>query len=87
MALDRGIIRFQPEGPTEQGLAPMVEITPDMLVAVEASELCHNYYTSPSGVLTAGVWEVHGAYTRIRPVPRGRVHVGARRLGEHRASG
>jgi hypothetical protein len=49
MALDRGIMRLQPEGPTGQGLAPMVEITPDMLEAGAASELCHNYYTSPSG--------------------------------------
>ncbi len=69
MALDRGIIRFQPEGPTEQGLAPMVEITPDMLVAGEASELCHNYYTSPSGVLTAGVWKCMAHTLEFGPYP------------------
>ncbi len=39
MALDQGIIRFNPEGPTGQGLAPMVEITPDMVEEGSASEL------------------------------------------------
>jgi uncharacterized cupin superfamily protein len=57
MALDQGIIRIDPEGPPGRGLEPVVEITPDMVVEGSASELCHNYYTSPSGVLTAGVWK------------------------------
>jgi uncharacterized cupin superfamily protein len=69
MALDRGIIRFEPEGPPGQGLEPMVEITPDMLVAGSASELCHNYYTSPSGVLTAGVWKCTAHTLEFGPYP------------------
>ena len=56
MPLDHGIIRFDPAGPPGQGLAPSVEITPDMLETGSATELCHEYYMSPSGLLTAGVW-------------------------------
>ena len=55
MALDQGIIRFNSEGPPGQGLESVCEITPDMVEEGSASELCHNYYTSPSGLLTAGV--------------------------------
>jgi hypothetical protein len=55
MALDQGIIRFDPEGPPGRGLEPMVESTPDMVVEGFASELCHNYYTSPSGLLEGGM--------------------------------
>ena len=57
MVRDQGIIRFSPDGPPGQGLEPMAEITPDMLERGSASELGHNYYTSPSGLLTAGVWK------------------------------
>ena len=47
----------------------MHEITPDMLEAGEASELCHNYYTSPSGVLTAGVWKCTAHTLQFAPYP------------------
>ena len=69
MALDQGIIRFDPEGPPGQGLEPMVEITPDMLVEGSASERCHNYYTSPSGLLTAGVWKCTAHTLEFGPYP------------------
>ena len=69
MALDRGIIRFDPEGPPGRGLEPVVEITPDMVEAGSASELCHNYYTSPSGVLTAGVWKCTAHTLEFGPYP------------------
>jgi len=57
MAPNAGIIRFDAEGPAGQGLAPHVEITPDMVESGSPSELVHNYYTSPSGLLSAGVWK------------------------------
>ena len=57
MASDAGIIRFDPEGPADQDLVPIVEITPDMVESGSPSELIHNYYTSPSGLLSAGVWK------------------------------
>ena len=69
MALDRGIIRFNSEGPPGQGLEPMLEITPDMLEEGSASELCHNYYTSPSGLLTAGVWKCTAHTLKFGPYP------------------
>jgi uncharacterized cupin superfamily protein len=69
MALDKGIIRFDPEGPPGKGLEPMVEITPDMVVEGSASELCHNYYTSPSGVLTAGIWKCTAHTLEFGPAP------------------
>jgi uncharacterized cupin superfamily protein len=69
MALDQGIIRFNPEGPPGQGLEPMVDITPDMVVEGSASELCHNYYTSPSGLLTAGVWKCTAHTLELGPYP------------------
>jgi uncharacterized cupin superfamily protein len=69
MALDQGFIRFHPEGPTGKGLLPMAEITPDMLEEGIASELCHNYYTSPSGLLTAGVWKCTAHTLRFGPYP------------------
>ena len=69
MAHDQGIIRFDPEGPPGRGLEPMVEITPDMVVEGSASELCHNYYTSPSGLLTAGVWKCTAHTLEFGPYP------------------
>ena len=69
MALDEGITRIHPEGPPGQGLEPMVEITPDMLEAGSPSELCHNYYKSPSGVLSAGVWKCTAHTLVFGPYP------------------
>jgi len=69
MTLDQGIIRFDPEGPPGQGLRPVVEITPGMVQEGSASELCHNYYTSPSGVLTAGVWRCTPHALKFGPYP------------------
>jgi hypothetical protein len=69
MALDQGIIRFSPGGPAGRGLEPMAEITPDEVVAGSAAELGHNYYTSPSGVLTAGVWKCTAHTLEFGPYP------------------
>jgi len=69
MALDQGIIRFSPDGPPDRGLEPMAEITPDEVVAGSASEIGHNYYTSPSGVLTAGVWKCTAHTLAFGPYP------------------
>ena len=49
--------RFEPKGPSNGGLEQIFEITPDMIEHGSPVEHCHNYYTSPSGVLSAGVWE------------------------------
>ena len=57
MTLDKGITRFDPAGPPGKGLEPINEITADMVEEGSPSELCHNYYTSPSGLLSAGVWK------------------------------
>lgn len=51
------ILRIDPSGPPDAGLAPISDLTPDMLEEGSPVELAHDYYTSPSGVLTAGVWE------------------------------
>jgi len=69
MALEQGIIRFSPDGPPGRGLEPMVEITPDMLEEGSASELGHNYYTSSSGLLTAGVWKCTPHTLEFGPYP------------------
>ncbi len=69
MALDQGIIRFNPEGPSGRGLEPMAEITPDRVEEGSASELCHNYYTSPSGLLTAGIWKCTAHTLKFGPYP------------------
>jgi uncharacterized cupin superfamily protein len=69
MALDQGIIRFDPEGPPGQGLVPTPEITPDMVEQGSPTELCHNYYTSPSGLLTAGVWKCTPHTLKFGPYP------------------
>ncbi len=69
MALDQGIIRFDPEGPPGQGLEPIREITPDEVEAGSASELCHDYYTSPSGVLSAGIWKCTAHTLKFGPSP------------------
>ena len=72
MARDQGIIRFDSEGPAGRGLESICEITPDMVEEGSASELCHNYYTSPSGLLTAGVWKCRTTLTsgRSRRMPQ-----------------
>jgi len=57
MTLDQGIIRFDPEGPSGRGLESICEIASESVEEGTPSELCHNYYTSPSGLLTAGVWK------------------------------
>jgi uncharacterized cupin superfamily protein len=69
MALDQGIIRFGPDGPPGQGLEPLVEITPEMLEEGSASERGHNYYRSPSGLLTAGVWKCTAHTLKFGPYP------------------
>jgi uncharacterized cupin superfamily protein len=69
MALDKGIIRFDPEGPPGRGLEPLAEIPPDLVVEGSTSELAHNYYTSPSGVLTSGVWECTPFTLKFGPYP------------------
>ena len=69
MALDQGIIRFNSEGPAGRGLESICEITPDMVEEGSASELCHNYYTSPSGLLTAGVWKCTAHTLKFGPYP------------------
>ena len=72
-----------------RGLEPVVEITPDMVEAGSASELCHNYYTSPSGVLTARLCAVLRRRLRLQlllqPVRRTVVLQPGRRLGTARS--
>jgi uncharacterized cupin superfamily protein len=61
------ILRFAPKGPADAGLAPTAEITPDMIEEGSPIERAHNYYTSPSGVLSAGVWECTPFRTKLLP--------------------
>jgi len=63
------IIRFEPKGPADVGLERIVELEPEMLESGSPIERAHNYYTSPSGVLTAGVWECTPHRTRLLPYP------------------
>jgi uncharacterized cupin superfamily protein len=51
------IFRFEPKGPSDRGLEQTSDMTADTIERGSPIELCHNYYTSPSGVLSAGVWE------------------------------
>jgi len=51
------IIRFDPKGPPGAGLEPIADLTPDILEEGSPIERAHDYYTSASGVLSAGVWE------------------------------
>jgi len=69
MMLDQGVIRFDPEGPPGKGLDSLAEITPDMLEEGSPSELGHTYYTSPSGLLTAGVWKCTAHTLKFGPYP------------------
>jgi len=63
------ILRFAPKGPADAGLETMVELTPDVIEEGSPIERAHNYYTSPSGVLSAGVWECTPVRTKLLPYP------------------
>jgi len=63
------IIRFEPKGPAGVGLEKIVELKPEILESGSPLERAHNYYTSPSGVLTAGVWECTPHQTILYPYP------------------
>lgn len=68
---DLEILRFSPKGPTDKGLESIVDITPDMLEEGSPApvELAHDYYTSPNGLLSAGVWECTPHRLKHTPYP------------------
>ena len=62
------IIRFDRNGLPE-GFEPMGDFTPDMLAEGSPTpvEAGVNYFTSPDGRLTAGVWECTPVVTKLAP--------------------
>lgn len=61
------IMRFDPTGPPNVELEQIYEMTPDEIEHGSPVEHCHNYYTSPSGVLSAGVWECTAHRLKFAP--------------------
>jgi uncharacterized cupin superfamily protein len=51
------IIHFEPNGPADQGMERIHELTPDVLEEGDPTELAYNYYTSACERLSAGVWD------------------------------
>lgn len=68
---DLDIVRFQAQGPPDQGLELLHDITAGMLV--EGSpipvETGHEYFATPHGDLTAGVWHCTPFESKIGPYP------------------
>jgi uncharacterized cupin superfamily protein len=63
---DLQAIRFEPKGPGGQ-LELWPEISADALVAGKPVQHGHNYFTDPTGVLTAGVWDCTPMTTKLEP--------------------
>jgi hypothetical protein len=60
-------IRFEPRGPAGEGLALWEEIPQSALIAGKPVQHGHNYFTDPSGALTAGVWDCTPMTTKLEP--------------------
>ena len=63
---DLSIIRFDPKGPGGK-LDAWEEIPASALIAGQPVQRGHNYFTDPSGQLTAGVWDCTPMTTKMEP--------------------
>ena len=61
-------IRFDPAGP-EGGLERCPDMNPDGIVSAVPVEHEHQYYTDPTGQLTAGLWTCTPFEDRMAPYP------------------
>ncbi len=63
------VIRLEPNGPAESGLQPCQTVVPSMVIDGTVVETAHNYVTSGSGKITAGVWECSAYTERLESYP------------------
>ena len=63
------VIRLNREGPEGTGLQFFGHLENETVIAGEATETGHNYFTDSSGQLTAGVWECTPCTSRVDSSP------------------
>ena len=69
MTSNPNIIRFESNGPADQPLKQIHEITSDDVEGDVPTEMAHEYYASEDGSLTAGVWHCTPHTLRLAPYP------------------